>query len=424
MLPLLLGFLSAGDFLRWSLFIVIAGMSLQVESAIQAVLVRSIAGASNHGYLRFHLEIGHSRRVYLIFALVVLVAMGFGGGAYLASVSGSGSQSPWILQWLLFVFAYCFNYICGPNNCILIATDRTTHFNLINSASRIINLSLTSIFLMNGLGIWGLVFSFSASVLVGCSLNYLQARKAQANFRDVAATLAQDAVYERPAASNIIKYGAYVFLSYALYRSILLVAAIQTDAVEQNASLALALQIFAILSTVAMTPFQMRVAPLVQALAQSNLNAAAIEFSKLSMMLNGMFLVCVTLILITPDAPLQSLNPEIRMIDKPTFFLMALGFMVEANLQSIAATMLIKKNMAFIRIYLTAMLFVAIVSVAVIYVFDGGITSLFVAIIAIQAIFTLPAFVAQLRFEMPIGRSSFATALLQAVASIRRFVQN
>jgi hypothetical protein len=424
MLPLLLGFLSAAEFLQWSLFTVIAGLSLQVESAIQAILVRSIAGACNHGYSRFQLEIENSRRVYSIFSAIVLVAMGLGGGAYLASIFGSASDSSWVSQWFIFVLVYCFNYICGPNNCILIATDKTTQFNLINSASRMLNLSLTSILLINDLGIWGLIFSFSASVSAGCYLNYLQGQKAQANFLSKESPAAEKIDYERPAISNIVKYGAYVFVSYALYRSILLVAAMQSDAVDQNAGLALTLQIFAILSTVAMTPFQMRVAPLVQALIRKDSQAASIEFSKLSIMMNGMFIVCVMLILVVPNTALQSLNPEIRMIDKSTFLLMALGFITEANLQSIAATMLIKKNMKFIRIYLTSILLIAVVSVSIVYGLNGGILSLFVAIIVIQILLTIPAFVAQLRFEMPVGRHSFFLAASQAVTSIFRLLPN
>ena len=424
MLPLLLGFLSADEFLRWSLFIVIAGLSLQVESAIQAVFVRSIAGAGNYGVSRFHLEIANARRVYSIFSIIVLVAMGLGGGAYLASVFGSALDSSWASQWSIFVIAYCFNYICGPNNCILIATDHTTQFNLINSASRLINLSLTSLFLVNNFSIWGLVFSFSISVLVGCSLNYLQARKAQSIFVSLESPVGQQRDHEQPAISDIVKYGTYVFVSYALYRSILLIAAMQSESVEQNAGLALALQIFALLSTVAMTPFQMRVAPLVQAFVREDSRAASIEFSKLSIMLNGMFLACVTLILVVPDTMLQSINPDIKMIDKSVFSLMALGFMVEANLQSIAATLLIRKKMRFIKIYLTSISLITIISVSIFYFFSTSITILFTMIIAIQTILTLPAFVWQLRSEIPIGPYSFFVALSQLATSIRRLLLN
>lgn len=415
MLPLLLTFLSTEQFLLWSLFITIAGGFLQVETAIQALLARNIARFSLNGprsqFIRSRIN---SCTVYRRFTTFVLLVMGLGGGLYLFNVDADQLDRSWLHQWCIFLAAYCFNYFCAHNNALLIGAEKTVAFNLNNIISRLTNLGLTALFLVWGYGVYGLAISFAASVLLGCNLNAFHARattrKLSENLID---SKAPDSLL--PSLSGIIGFAGYLLLSYWIYRSSLLVVAAGPNAIQKGASLAFALQVFAIFVTLSLTPIQMRVAPLIEALKAKKTADTGKEFARIHLLVNAGFILCCVA-LFTGSGVLEKVIPsDFAMPDPILLGFLALGFLVEINLQCFANVLIGLQKFSFIRYYAFS-LFCALVILILVAIISGLSVTIVISIILIcQLVVSCSFFVKAVKLEISITRSHYGMVLLDTV---------
>ena len=411
MLPLLLAFLSADEFLLWSLFTSIAGIFLQLETAVQSVFVRNMAARSHSSTTDFVESVRNAKRTYRFLAVIAFVVLIGGGGIYFASIALTDAIGQWPLQWLIFSTAYFVNFLFGYNNCVLIATERTTSFNINNMSSRLVNLALMAILFVKGETIFALVISFAISVGIGCALNH---RKATAVMRQIPLTLPGNSDYQRsrqPQLREIALFALFLGLSYWLYRVVLLTVAASSTNHSTTASFALALQLFSIFVTLAMTPVQMRVSPLIAALERNALNEAALEFARIHLLVNlGIVAGIGGLAAISPimiryfliDVPWPSL---------PMIAALFFAFLVEVNLQAMANIFISRRRYTFLKAYCISTGVALVAGFMLSKWANASITVVIFGVALTQLMFAIPAFVKILLRSVPLTKSAYRQVL-------------
>lgn len=419
MLLLILFFLNAEEFLLWSLFTAIGGLLLQVETAIQSIFVRSIANNANsdrNNFLRSILLAKKSYRLFAMLAFLFLISVGI-PYFYVSKINISASL--WLICWIVFSATYFFNFLFGPNNCTLIATQNTTKFNVNNMSSRLINLALVAVLLAMGYGFYALIVGFAVSVAFGCSLNAHAARASHPQVSEGISADISDGTVLGPRLSEIVRFSLFLGLSYWLYRLLLLANAASSGDHSANASFALALQLFAIFMTLALTPLQMRVAPLISALKRKDRDEAALEFCRLQMLVNGVIILSTMMFLVA--APFIGNFVSIN-IEWPSFSMVAalsFAFLIEANLQAIANLFISERDYRFVIPYCFSAM--TAIAVGIIMIFSAfSIEIIVFAMSLIQLMLALPSFIRLLTKKINLDISIYRVVLDQSITKILR----
>lgn len=415
MLPLLLQFLSPGQFLQWTLFTMIGGLTLQVESAVQTIAVRHI-GRQIHGggAVRLERAFAHTRASYAALALFALVVMAL-GAAYLSSADGDQFDRHWPAQWGLFAAAYVFNYLCGPNNAVLIAAERISALSTVNTASRLLNFALLAALLTTGWGITGLCISFAISVAAGCGVNLALARVTRKRLRLGAAGL-ESASHEDlvPDIWDFVRYLAFVILSYTLYRVGLLVITTQGVSPDQAASYALALQLMFLLVSVALVPIQMRVAPMIRALSVGR-DAAGVEFARLHLLVNICFAAGIFGMVIAGPWLLTLIGSRVALPSAGLILLLGAAFVVEVNILCVANIFLIRNRYDFTKRYVASAIFAGGLAVLA-WILTHDLAVAFVAVpLCVQMTMALGFFARSLRGEVSLSLSTYRAAIRRPI---------
>ena len=419
MLLLILFFLNAEEFLLWSLFTAIGGLLLQIETAIQSIFVRNIAKNANSDQNNFLHSILLAKKSYRLFAMLAFLFLILVGIPYFYVSKINLSGSLWLLCWIVFSATYFFNFLFGPNNCTLIATQNTTKFNVNNMSSRLINLALVAALLAMGYGFYALIVGFAVSVAFGCSLNAHAARASRPQVSESISADINDRTVSGPRLSEIVRFSLFLGLSYWLYRLLLLANAASSGDHAANASFALALQLFAIFMTLALTPLQMRVAPLMSALKRNDRDEAALEFCRLQVLVNGVIIFSTMMFLVATPFIGNFVSIDIKW---PSFSMVAalsFAFLIEANLQSIANLFISERDYRFLISYcFSAMTAIFVGVILIIYSFSIE-TSIFVMSL-IQLIVALPSFIRLLNKKINLDISIYLVVLDQSVTKMLR----
>jgi hypothetical protein len=419
MLPLILFFLNTQEFLLWSLFTAIGGLLLQIEAAIQSILVRDITKNANSSPNNVLQSISFAKKSYRLFAVLAFLFLTLVGIPYFYVSKINISTSLWLFCWVVFSATYFFNFLFGPNNCKLIATQNTTKYNVNNMSSRLINLALVAALLAMGCGFYALISGFAISVALGCSLNAHAARESKLHVSESLSSDVHDATVSAPRLSEIARFSLFLGLSYWLYRLLLLANATSSGDHAANASFALALQLFAIFMTLALTPLQMRVAPLISALKRKDRDEAALEFCRLQVLVNGVIILSTMMFLVaTPFiGNFVSIN-----IEWPSFSIVAalsFAFLIEANLQAVANLFISERDYRFVIPYC----FSAIIAVSVGIIMTFSAFSIEMSIFAmalIQLTVALPSFIRLLIKTINLDISVYRVVLDQSITKILR----
>jgi len=171
MVPILLRYLDAQEYILWAIFTTFGGITLQFESAIQVVTVREIAREYNSGVIYLMREaVKRARLAYFVLSGVVLTLFAGIGLIYLNFIVGKRIGNQWNEEWLIFISAYALNYFFGKNNSLLLGMKQIAPYNYINSFTRVLNLILIYFFLRAGFSIMGITISFTIAVLTGCTI--------------------------------------------------------------------------------------------------------------------------------------------------------------------------------------------------------------------------------------------------------------
>jgi hypothetical protein len=361
MVPLLLGYLGAKDYLLWAIFTTLGGLTLQLESAIQTLMVRRVAPAWARGEPdRFRAELRRARLAYMALSLAVLLLLLPGGWLYLASISGGiahWADSPWAAAWLAFTLAYALNYLFGPNNVLLLATAAIDRFYWINTGSRVLNIALTAAALVLGLGLIGVSASFLASVVVNVGAMAVAASALRRAMRTPGSVFGQantavNGTADRKPADDagLVRYTLFTLVGFLLYRGAFLLAA-QYQETAAAAGYGLALQAFAIIFAVAIVPMTVWLHRIVAAINAADtaredreilravlFAVAAIAGGTLALEIVGPFL-------------LDRIGSEVALPDGPTLMLMGFVFLVEALILICVNPLLLRGELGFIRPY-------------------------------------------------------------------------
>lgn len=290
LLLMALAALDDAGYLQWVLFSTIAGLLIQAESSLSAIATRYISRARASradGALAAALRtVG---RLYRRLATAAALTMFVAGGLYLASADNGRFLDRWPLEWGIFCAAYLSYYVMANNACSLIAMERLQSYAWIGVTSRVLNVALTGVLLLAGLKVLGLSISVLVSFLVGATLYYAKARDIVPR-AERGTDAARDAVVPF-AFHHVGLHALYVLAAYVAYRyGLLLDASVHADTAAQ-ASYGLALQMFALIVTVASVPVTMRVAPLVRVVEERDTAAVLDEVARLGAYVNAVFVV-------------------------------------------------------------------------------------------------------------------------------------
>jgi hypothetical protein len=421
MLPLLLAFLSADEFLLWSLFTTIAGIFLQLEMAVQSLVVRHIA-AHNHGSItNFERSIAAARRIYFLFALTAALLMTLIGGLYLSSLHLGAKMPDWQWQGGLFVASYFFNYLCGSNNCILIASERTNQFNFNNIASRLLNLATMAALLAMNYGITAMVVSFAMSVAVGCSLNFASARRSLRTALGQRWFNTEQSKFQELRIAEIGLFAIFIVMSYWFYLIILLIGVAIFPEDPEMPSLALALQLFAIFVAFALTPIQMRVAPLITSLKSGKPDEAAKEFVRIQLLVNSVVLIGGILLIGLSFMVADMLTIQVSWPSPLLVGSLLFAFAVECNLQVMANIFIAKKEFSFVLPYLFSSIIAGSVSLFMLIWLEAEIPVTIMSATAIQLLIAGSVFSSMLKLSIKISFDTYAQVICQDAVQLKSF---
>ena len=428
MVPLLLGFLGAEEYLLWAVFTTIGGLTLQLEAAIQTLMVRRVAprfAAADTAGLRS--EERRGRRAFQRLSLFVFVVVIPGGWFYMQHVAaGPGSAVAWQWAWLAFGFAYGLNYLFGPNNVLLMGTARTDSFYRIGTVSRILNIGLSLAALWAGFGLLGVSAAFLLSVVVNVGSISIVAARARRGAGDGTdgGSAGAPAMAGRAAMiaeeTGLGRYTLFTLAAYLLYRGAFLLVVGSLDAADA-AAYGLALQAFAILGSIAIIPLHVRLHLLAKALHEGDSGTETVElvravgFAVLAM-LGGL----AGVVLVGPPV-LSMISSDVQL---PTFHLLALmtaAFLVEALILVFANLLILRRDLGFVPPYVLLVL-VGLGAGVLLLMADVpvGIAMLAVPLL-VQAAISLPLILARLARQRGEGTGGLLKTMARAAPAAARW---
>lgn len=352
MLLLILACFDPGRYLQWVLFTTISGALIQLEGSMNVVMTRFISRApAQNGPAALLPAAGTAQRVYHRFAVSGGLAMLVGGGAYLAAVNDGRFSGSWVWEWLIFCAAFMAFYFVSHYACLLIALEKARRHATIALVSRILNVVASVSLVLAGFGMFGMVAGVAIAFGVGAFIFRKAGRQALTRLRLDYPGAAQ---LPRPAfkASTIFIHAGFVFASYSLYRTGLLVSAATSADTAFQASFGLALQIFTLVMMVALVPLNVRVAPLVAAVASANRGRIAREAATLGVYVNLVFLA-VALLLVVFSGAIEQALPSRGASLPPRIILaeMSFAFLVEINILVFVNVLLAAQKFRYVLVY-------------------------------------------------------------------------
>ena len=353
MVPLLLGYLGAQQYLLWMVFVTAGGLTLQLESAIQTLMVRRIAPLHAAGDSRelLHEQV-RAARIYRLLSASILLLMLPLGWLYIDRLASGDTPlwggDGWGLAWLSFALAYMINYLFGANNVLLLGTARTDSFFWTSAASRILNIALTAAVLVLGLGLLGVALSFLSSVLVNVLAILVLAHAVRRGIRASARKMQQTPTVD--AATGVVRYSIFSFVAFLLYRGAFLLV-VGRFAVDEAAAYGLALQAYAVIGAVALVPLQVWLHRLADAVHRGDEGMQRKEI--------GVALGFAVLAVVSGTLALQLLGPwllrligsEVGLPSFATLSLLGGAFLVEALIMVFINPLLLVKDLGFVPLY-------------------------------------------------------------------------
>jgi hypothetical protein len=412
--------LSLGEYVLWAIFTTFGGITLQVESSIQILSVREIAkqyhASDGAGLNR---AVRRARKAYVMLAAGVLVPFSICGFLYLTYPANGKVAIHWSLEWLVFVVAYAINYFFGANNSILLALGRVDVFNYVNSLTRSMNFVGSLLLLRAGLSVMGVCVSFALSVVVGCTLIAIAARKALRGAEHAASNLESGDSQSSSVAANLARYTLFTFFSFALYKGGVLVAASEFPK-DVAGSYSLTLQALTMLSALALVPIQIWLARFVQAIVTDNRAAVIHELARTFRYANMVFIAGTAALVLFGDALLGHIGTRVTLPPRIDLVIVAAAFMVEINLFILINFLVTKQRYEFVRIYVTCVTVALLLAFCGVWLSQNLILSLVVVPGTIQVAVCLPLIVKRVCAELKITPAAFITQLYQDLSAGNR----
>jgi len=353
MVPLLLKFLGLGEYILWAIFTTFGGITLQIESSIQALSVREIAKqyqAGNQEGMRYAIK--RARRAYRMLSLGVLIPFTTLGLVYLSYVADHKISQHWKFEWLIFAATYALNYYFGVNSSVLLALGKVSALNHVQALTRLANFLITFALLWEGLSVMGVCLSFAISVLASCALIAYTARSALLDHRSspLIATPIQNST-NHAHAYDIARHTLFTFAAFALYKGSVLVAA-SFFTKEAVGAYSLTLQAFTMLTTLALVPIQVWLSRLVNAILMDNTVGLTRELARTIVFTNLMFVAGTAVLLLLGNQLLALIGSSVTLPQPGALLLVGGAFLIEMNLLVLINLLVTKRRYDFVRIYL------------------------------------------------------------------------
>lgn len=276
--------------------------------------------------------------------------------------------------------------------------------------------------LMAGYSIIGICISFALSVVVGCTLIAVVARRLlREGISSGNISVSGRNNIARAGAYDIARYTLFTFSAFAIYRGGVLVA-VAFFPKEVVGSYSLALQALTILSSFALVPIPVWLARLVNAISKDNQSEMIGELARTFLYANLLFATGTALLLLFSNSLLGYIGSSVLLPDSVGLLIIALAFMVEINLFILINFLVTKRRYEFVRTYVTC------VAVGLSLVFFGmwfslGLIISFVVLPAIiQLVVCLPLIIRRVCSELKTTPVTFISRVIQ-IAMMRNCTQ-
>jgi hypothetical protein len=350
--PTLLLFLDHQHYLIWIVFTTIGGLTLQLEAAIQTLLVRRIAREfAAESAPGFGVELAKARGAYATLSWLMLLVIGPLGAVYIVRVVQPIAAASWLPAWIAFVIAYAVNYRFGPNNVLLLATDRVSPFFSVMAITRAGNYAATLGLLIAGWSILGVSLSFAASVAVTCLSIAIMARRVRAApwaGHSAPAAAADDDLRATPA--GLARFAAFSIAGYVIYRGAVMIA-ISVMGGRDAASYSLAVQAFGVLAAIAIIPLQTRLSQLAKAAVAGDRAAEAHEIAIALLFATAAVVAATGFLAVAGDALLAALRSRIALPSASIVGLLGVAFWIEAVIMIFVNQQIVHRQLGFVRDY-------------------------------------------------------------------------
>ena len=342
-------FLNQDEFLCWILITTFGALTIQIEQGIQIVAARKLARPWHRCDIhRYYQELALARRNYRRFSLAVFCILGSAGFLYFSLLAQLPLDRHWPLTWILFVLAYVLNYWFGHNSAILLSSNRTASFNLVNALTRSFNFFLTVVFLWMGLSILGLVLSFFISVCLSVTLHR---RRALQQIKLLKTLSTPEVLPEASISGQTLPYTIYTISNFMLYKGAFLLFPLFANT-GNISNYGLALQLVTIVYTISIIPTQIWMNSLVEAVLARD--GAKIKRNTAMSLGFGIsiFTIFFTLTVFLAEPVLHMLGSDVSLPLGGILGLIFLAFAVESVIFTIANALLIMQDLRFLRHYI------------------------------------------------------------------------
>lgn len=401
MLPLLLAELSIGEYAIWLIFTAFGGATLQIQNAIQNVVVKDLARGFYGGSREiFDVVWWRTRRAYLFLALIVAGPVLVFGLFYLERLSVRTVTLSVELGWVIFVLSYALVYLFTPRNILLIGTDRVDVYNNINTLTRILYFIGIVIGLQFDLAILGICIGFAFSTMVG-SVLAMFATRAPVQLREPVPGAGQPL----PVESNVLNYALFSTASFGLYNGMLLVAASMFPE-GLIASYGLALQIGTLLTALSIAPLQVWLGKLTTAVALGDRKHEGREVARTQLVTNLVFVPGFAGVVVLGSSLLRFIGSDLSLPPSQMLLLFGAAFLVELNIVTLVNYHMIRGDYGFVLPYVVFALVGVCLSV-IAALLTHNIYAFIVLPLVIQGLIALPLLLKRTRAALGIGYGDF-----------------
>ena len=325
------------------------------------------------------------------------------GFLYLSYFVAPHLSANFSLEWIIFVTAYGVNYWFGTNNAVLLATDNVDTYSYIASSTRLLYFAGILWSLSSGFGILSMCICFASSVITNCTLMLLAARRAlKTNLAPTSSN--QTEIENLNLTSDIFPFTVYTVASFVVYKIGILTATQYFDK-EAVSAFTLALQAYAMLSTLALVPLQARLSRFVKALLGDRKQDVIHELTFTLVTANVLYAVGIVVLVFAGGELLDLIGARIGLPSSIDLITIGLAFAIELNIFIFINLLLTKKRFHFVKVYVICVMIALVAAATAIFMGQTLIFSLVILPAIVQGFICLPVVIRLVCDElgMPIG---------------------
>jgi len=399
--PILLHYLDANQYVIWTVFTIFGAASLQAQNAIQPVSIREVSRAFNgRDPTALTVALKNARLAYGGLALFMLSIVTPGGLVYVLEITRRDARSEVALGWLIFSLSYCLNYAFATNTTVLMGMQGVERQNNINSLTRVLYFGMTLAFLSLGYSIFGMSVSFALAVLVGI---FLSARSARRWLRELLRpSSTQPSLNDSPALNHlpfIGKYAIYTVSSFLIYNGMLLLAALHFPR-PPVASYGLSLQAGTLLVAFAQAPLQVWLVDFVRASIKDDSQEVISQLARSILGCNAIYLVGALAFDFFGETLLHRIASRVALPPSMTLVGASIAFLIELNIALFANVLSIRRNYRFASVYGVSAAGAILCATAGIYWSNSIFLALLCVPMAFQALVCLPLMLRELAQDL------------------------